>query len=62
MATRATVCTANFTAKDDKSGLHYWRLTSKEADLGDKMLYDPVLAFKQTETNADHYVASSMTS
>jgi 1,4-alpha-glucan branching enzyme len=41
--------------KDDKSGLHYWRLTSKECDLGDKMLYDPVLAENQVPTNADHF-------
>jgi len=44
-----------FHKKDDKSGLHYWRLTSKECDLGDKMLYDPVLAFDQTATNSDHF-------
>lgn len=44
-----------FHRKDDKSGLHYWRLTSKECDLGDKMLYDPVLAEKQTHINSDHF-------
>lgn len=44
-----------FHRKDDKSGLHYWRLTSKECDLGQKMLYDPVLAERQTETNSDHF-------
>lgn len=44
-----------FHRKDDKSGLHYWRLTSKECDLGDKMLYDPVLAEQQTHTNSDHF-------
>ncbi len=44
-----------FHRKDENSGLHYWRLTSKDADLGDKMLYDPVLATNQTKTNADHF-------
>jgi 1,4-alpha-glucan branching enzyme len=44
-----------FHKKDDKSGLHYWRLTSKDCELGDKMLYDPVLAEKQTHTNSDHF-------
>ncbi len=44
-----------FHRKDPNSGMHYWRLTSKEADLGDKMLYDPVQAFKQTEMQADHF-------
>lgn len=45
-----------FHRKDANSGLHYWRLTSKEADLGEKMLYDPVLAHEQTEVNASHFV------
>lgn len=45
-----------FHKKDDKSGLHYWRLTSKDSELGDKMLYDPVKAFAQTHINSDHFV------
>ncbi|MCA9798724.1 MAG: DUF1957 domain-containing protein [Cyanobacteria bacterium HKST-UBA04] len=45
-----------FHKKDTESGLHYWRLTSKDSDLGAKMLYDPVLAFEQTKSHADHYV------
>ncbi len=44
-----------FHRKDDQSGLHYWRLTSKECDLGQKMLYDPILAEKQTHLNSDHF-------
>lgn len=44
-----------FHKKDDKSGLHYWRLTSKDCDLGQKMLYDPVLAERQTHLNSDHF-------
>jgi len=44
-----------FHRKDSRSGMKYWRLTSKDADLGDKMLYDPVLAFNQTKSHADHF-------
>lgn len=44
-----------FHKKDSRSGLHYWRLTSKECPLGDKMLYDPVLAQSQTSFHADHF-------
>lgn len=46
-----------FHRKDSNSGMKYWRLTSKDADLGDKMLYDPVLAFNQTKMHADHFVS-----
>jgi 1,4-alpha-glucan branching enzyme len=45
-----------FHRKDVNSGMKYWRLTSKDADQGDKMLYDPVLAFNQTKSHADHFV------
>lgn len=44
-----------FHKKDDKSGMHYWRITSETTDLGDKMLYDPVLATSQIGLNSDHY-------
>jgi 1,4-alpha-glucan branching enzyme len=46
-----------FHRKDANSGQKYWRLTSKDADLGDKMLYDPVLAFNQTKMHAEHFVS-----
>ncbi len=46
-----------FHRKDSNSGMKYWRLTSKDADLGDKMLYDPVLAFNQTKHHAEHFVS-----
>ena len=49
-------CYREFHKKDDKSGMHYWRLTSPTADLGDKMLYDPVLAMSKINENSDHYV------
>jgi 1,4-alpha-glucan branching enzyme len=45
-----------FHKRDSNSGMKYWRLTSKDTDLGDKMLYDPVLAFNKTKENADHFV------
>lgn len=44
-----------FHKKDDKSGMNYWRITSSTTDLGDKMLYDPVLAMNQVNSNSDHY-------
>ncbi|WP_333782273.1 glycoside hydrolase family 57 protein [Vampirovibrio chlorellavorus] len=46
-----------FHRKDANSGMKYWRLTSKDAELGDKMLYDPVLAQNQTKMHADHFVS-----
>jgi 1,4-alpha-glucan branching enzyme len=46
-----------FHRKDANSGMKYWRLTSKDCDLGHKMLYDPALAFRQTQMHADHFVS-----
>ncbi len=48
-------CYREFHKKDDKSGMNYWRITSSTTDLGDKMLYDPVLALNQVNSNSDHY-------
>ncbi len=48
-------CYREFHKKDDKSGMNYWRITSPKTDLGDKMLYDPVLAMNQVNSNSDHY-------
>jgi 1,4-alpha-glucan branching enzyme len=45
-----------FHKKDDKSGLHYWKLTSKNTDLGDKETYSPEAAFSRIHENSDHYV------
>lgn len=45
-----------FHKKDDKSGLHYWRLTSKTTELGDKGLYNPEAAAERARENSDHYV------
>ncbi len=48
-------CYREFHKKDDKSGLHYWRITSPTCGLGEKMLYDPVLAMSRINENSDHY-------
>ncbi|MBR1907442.1 DUF1957 domain-containing protein [bacterium] len=48
-------CFREFHKKDDKSGMQYWRITSSTTDLGDKMLYDPVLAHNKVCENSDHY-------
>jgi len=45
-----------FHKKDDVSGLHYWKLTSKRTDLGDKQLYNPESALQRINENSDHYV------
>jgi 1,4-alpha-glucan branching enzyme len=45
-----------FHKKDDRSGLHYWKLTSKQTDLGDKQLYNPEAALVRLRENSDHYV------
>lgn len=45
-----------FHKKDDVSGLHYWRLTSKNTDLGNKKLYSPEAALQRVRENSDHYV------
>lgn len=49
-------CYREFHKKDENSGMHYWRITSPSTDLGDKMLYDPVLALARIEENSEHYV------
>lgn len=45
-----------FHKKDDASGLHYWKLTSKTTDLGAKQLYNPEAALIRMRENSDHYV------
>jgi 1,4-alpha-glucan branching enzyme len=45
-----------FHKKDDVSGLHYWRLTSKSTDLGAKEPYNPEVAFNRIAEHSDHYV------
>ncbi|HEY9758576.1 MAG TPA: 1,4-alpha-glucan branching protein domain-containing protein [Oculatellaceae cyanobacterium] len=45
-----------FHKKDDVSGLHFWKLTSKTTDLGEKQLYSPEAAAHRVRENSDHYV------
>ena len=45
-----------FHKKDDRSGLHYWKLTSKTTDLGYKELYNSDVALERINENSDHYV------
>jgi 1,4-alpha-glucan branching enzyme len=45
-----------FHKKDDVSGLHFWKLTSKSTDLGQKLLYNPEAAANRVRENSDHYV------
>ncbi len=44
-----------FHKKDDVSGLHYWKLTSKKTNLGDKQPYSPEAALQRVHDNSDHY-------
>lgn len=45
-----------FHKKDDVSGLHYWKLTSKTTGLADKQFYNPESAITRISENSDHYV------
>lgn len=45
-----------FHKKDDRSGLNYWKLTSKDTNLGEKHLYSPEIAAERVKENSDHYV------
>jgi 1,4-alpha-glucan branching enzyme len=44
-----------FHKKDDVSGLHYWRVTGPDVDLGDKYLYDHGMAAAQARAHATHF-------
>ena len=41
---------------DDVSGMRYWKVTNREADLGHKDIYNPQDALKRTEVHAEHFV------
>ena len=45
-----------FHRRDSVSGLQYWRVTSKLLDLGQKQLYDPVVANETAQEHARHFV------
>ena len=46
-----------FHRKAPESGGQYWRITSKEADIGEKEFYDPEKAMERVEEHARHFVS-----
>jgi 1,4-alpha-glucan branching enzyme len=44
-----------FHKKDDVSGLHYWRLSGPDVDLGEKQPYDAEAAAEVARTHAEHF-------
>ncbi|UCD02446.1 MAG: DUF1957 domain-containing protein [Promethearchaeota archaeon] len=45
-----------FHKKDNESGLHYWRITSKELGKDEKQLYDIAKAEEIVDSHANHFV------
>ncbi|TFF63644.1 MAG: DUF1957 domain-containing protein [Promethearchaeota archaeon] len=45
-----------FHKKDHESGLHYWRITSKDVGNEDKQLYDIQAAQQKIEEHANHFI------
>ncbi len=45
-----------FHRRDPVSGLHYWRVTNRLADLGSKELYQPEAALARAREHASHFV------
>jgi 1,4-alpha-glucan branching enzyme len=45
-----------FHKKHFPGGMRYWRITSSEAGLGGKALYDPASALERIEAHASHFV------
>ncbi|MGI8703792.1 MAG: 1,4-alpha-glucan branching protein domain-containing protein, partial [Candidatus Limnocylindrales bacterium] len=44
-----------FHRRDESSGMQYWRITGRSADLGDKELWQPEVAFERARDHAGHY-------
>jgi len=44
-----------FHRKDPESGLHHWRVTSRQTDLGNKAPYDPEAAAARVRAHASHF-------
>ncbi len=44
-----------FHKKDGQSGLHYWRVTGANVDLGDKAEYEPTVASATSQRHASHF-------
>ncbi len=51
-----------FHKKHFPGGMRYWRITAGDADLGDKLPYDPERVRGRLEENAEHFVDSLRTS
>jgi 1,4-alpha-glucan branching enzyme len=47
-----------FHKKHFPGGMRYWRITSSDADLGDKLPYDPEKIQERLEENSGHFVDS----
>ncbi|MGB7294865.1 MAG: 1,4-alpha-glucan branching protein domain-containing protein [Candidatus Aminicenantales bacterium] len=47
-----------FHKKHFPGGMRYWRITASDADLGDKLPYDPERVRERLEENAGHFVDS----
>ena len=47
-----------FHKKHFPGGMRYWRITASDADLGDKLPYEPAKVRERLEENAGHFVAS----
>ncbi len=47
-----------FHKKHHPGGLRYWRVTSRDADLGDKDSYEPERAAERIRAHAEHFVAT----
>jgi 1,4-alpha-glucan branching enzyme len=45
-----------FHKRDGVSGLHYWRVTGADVDLGVKQVWNPDVAFQRVGVHADHFV------
>jgi 1,4-alpha-glucan branching enzyme len=46
-----------FHKKDGESGLHYWRITGKDVDKGDKELYDVGKAREKVNSHSNHFLS-----
>ena len=44
-----------FHRRHDVSGLQYWRVSGRDVELGEKVLYDPGLAARRAREHAGHY-------
>jgi 1,4-alpha-glucan branching enzyme len=45
-----------FYRRDERSGLHFWRVTGIDTPIDAKALYDPYVAFARAEEHAQHWI------